>query len=154
MKRVITTIAVASALGLSAGTGTVRAEPSHEQQVIALTNTHRAAQGCGGLAENAALREAARGHSGDMATHENLSHQGTDGSDPGDRITQAGYQASKWAENVASGQPSPQEVVDAWMQSDGHRANILDCGLTEIGVGHVVNAEGVAYWTQDFGMRG
>jgi uncharacterized protein YkwD len=83
-----------------------------------------------------------------------MSHQGTNGSDPGDRITQAGYAAEKWAENVAFGQPSPREVVDAWMRSADHRANILDCGLVEIGVGHVVNDEGVAYWTQDFGTRG
>jgi uncharacterized protein YkwD len=154
MKNALTTVAISAALGLSGLTGQAQAEPTYEQQVIALTNEHRTANGCGGLAENSALRTAARGHSSDMAAHDQMTHQGTNGSDPGDRITQSGYPATKWAENVAFGQPSPKEVVDAWMQSPGHRANILDCGLSEIGVGHVVNPEGVPYWTQDFGTRG
>lgn len=154
MKRTITTIAMAAALGLSGATSAAHADPNFEQQVIALTNDHRATQGCGALVENGALKKAARGHSGDMAASDHMSHQGTNGSDPGQRITQAGYTAQKWAENVAFGQPSPQEVVNSWMQSPGHRANILDCGLAEIGVGHVVNGQGVPYWTQDFGTRG
>ncbi|MBB4906095.1 CAP domain-containing protein [Actinophytocola algeriensis] len=153
MKNALTTVAMSAALGLCGVTGAAQAEPSYEQQVIALTNEHRTAKGCAGLAENGALRTAARGHSRDMAAHDHMSHQGTNGSDPGDRITQSGYPAKKWAENVAYGQPSPKAVVDAWMRSSGHRANILDCGLSEIGVGHVVNAEGVPYWTQDFGTR-
>ncbi|TDV56574.1 CAP domain-containing protein [Actinophytocola oryzae] len=153
MKRT-TTIAVAAALGLSGVTGVARAASSYGQQVIALTNDQRAAHGCGRLAANNALGAAARGHSGDMARHSSMSHEGTDGSDPGDRITGAGYPATEWAENVAYGQSTPKEVVTAWMDSPGHRANILNCELAEIGVGRAVNNKGVAYWTQDFGARG
>ncbi len=154
MRRAITTLAIAAALGVGAGTGVVQADPGYEQQVIDLTNQHRAAQGCGALAANAALTGAARGHSGDMAKRDQMTHSGANGSDAGDRIAAAGYTATKWAENVASGHRTPREVVDSWLASPEHRANILDCAFTEIGVGHVVNARGVPYWTQDFGTRG
>jgi uncharacterized protein YkwD len=153
MNRTVTAIAGAAVLALSVGTGTAHADPSYERQVIALANEHRAAGGCGALVENADLVEAARGHSNHMAATNHMSHYGANGSDVGDRIAQAGYPATRWAENVAYGQPTPREVVDSWMASPGHRANILDCGLAEIGVGHVVNKEGVPYWTQDFGTR-
>ena len=153
MKAKVTAIAVSAVLGLSTATSQVAAEASYERQVIALTNEERAAHGCGALTQHAALTEAARGHSNDMATRNEMTHQGANGSDTGDRLKQVGYPASSWAENVAYGQPTPEEVVDAWMASPGHRANILDCGLAEIGVGHVVNKQGVPYWTQDFGTR-
>lgn len=151
--KAVTAIAVSAVLGLGAATGQVAAEPSYERQVITLTNQERAAHGCGPLTQNAALTRAARGHSKEMATRNRMTHHGANGSDAGDRVKQAGYPATKWAENIAYGQATPKEVVDVWMDSSGHRANILDCGLTEIGVGHVVNKQGVPYWTQDFGTR-
>jgi uncharacterized protein YkwD len=153
MKATITAIAASAALGLGTVTGQVAAAPGYEQQVITLTNHERAAHGCGALTQNAALTRAARGHSRDMAARGQMTHYGANGSDAGDRVKQAGYPATKWAENIAYGQATPREVVDAWMDSSGHRANILDCGLSEIGVGHVVNRQGVPYWTQDFGTR-
>lgn len=153
MKGKIAAIAVSAALGLGASTGQVAADPSYEQQVITLTNQERAAHGCGALTQHAALTTAARGHTNDMATRNEMTHQGANGSDAGDRVRQAGYPATTWAENIAYGQATPQEVVDDWMASPGHRENILDCQLTEIGVGHVVNKQGVPYWTQDFGTR-
>lgn len=153
MKATVTAIAVSAVLGLGAATGQVAADPSYERQVITLTNQERAANGCGALTQHGALTGAARGHSSEMATRNEMTHYGANGSDAGDRVKQAGYPARQWAENIAYGQATPREVVDAWMNSSGHRANILDCGLTEIGVGHVVNEQGVPYWTQNFGTR-
>ncbi|MFI7673175.1 CAP domain-containing protein [Actinophytocola sp. NPDC049390] len=149
----LTAIAVSAVLGLGAATGQVAADPSYERQVITLTNQERAIHGCGALTQHAALTRAARGHSEEMAVRDEMTHHGANGSDAGDRVRQAGYPARKWAENIAYGQATPEEVVDAWMGSSGHRANILDCGLAEIGVGHVVNERGVPYWTQNFGTR-
>lgn len=153
MRRAVTTIAMSAVLGLGAGISPVHAEPGFEQQVISLTNQHRTAHGCGALAGNAALTNAARKHSNEMAANNTMTHYGANGSDAGDRIAQAGYVATRWAENVAYGQTTPREVVDSWMASPGHRVNILDCRLAEIGVGHTVNKAGVPYWTQDFGSR-
>jgi uncharacterized protein YkwD len=129
------------------------ADPSYERQVVSLTNQQRAANGCGALTQNGALTTAARGHSDEMAASDNMSHYGANGSQPADRMKQAGYPVKKWAENVAYGQATPEEVVNAWMRSPGHRANILNCRLAEIGVGHVVDSRGVPYWTQDFATR-
>jgi uncharacterized protein YkwD len=83
-----------------------------------------------------------------MAAHQNMSHTGSDGSSPGDRITAAGYSWSAYGENVAYGYGTPESVMAAWMASPGHRQNILDCGFKEIGVGL---AQPGSYWTQDFG---
>lgn len=151
MYRSITSIAMSAALTMSAAVSTAPANPTYEIQVITLTNQQRTANGCGALTVNGALTNAARGHSREMSARKLMTHTGANGSDPADRIARAGYSARKWAENVASGQSTPEEVVDAWMASPGHRANILDCGLTDIGVGHRVSHAGVPYWTQDFG---
>lgn len=151
MYRAISSIAMSAALVMGAAVSTAPASPNYESQVITLTNRQRTANGCGALGANTALTNAARGHSKDMSARNKMTHNSPDGSGPAKRITRAGYSARKWAENVASGQSTPQEVVDAWMASPDHRANILDCGLTDIGVGHRVNSKGVPYWTQDFG---
>ena len=80
-----------------------------------------------------------------MAAQGYFAHDSRDGRDFTDRITAAGYD-SPGAENIAMGQPDAATVVQDWMESPGHRKNILDCSLTTIGVGL---ADG--YWTQDFG---
>ena len=83
----------------------------------------------------------------DMSLNNYFSHTNLDGESPGDRVDLAEYNWSRWGENIAAGQVSPQHVVDAWMNSDGHCANIMSPNFTEIGVGfHEVN-----YWTQVFG---
>jgi uncharacterized protein YkwD len=153
MNRKLTAIAISAVLGWGVATSQANADPSYESQVVTLTNQQRAAHGCGALAENAALDRAARGHSGEMAASNTMSHYGSNGSNAADRMKQAGYPVKQWAENVAYGQASPQEVVNAWMNSPGHRDNILNCRLAEIGVGYVVNGQGVPYWTQDFATR-
>ncbi|QHC32124.1 CAP domain-containing protein [Streptomyces sp. HF10] len=117
-------------------------------QIVQLVNAERAKAGCRPLTLDAKLTEAAQAHSADMAAHQNMSHTGSDGSDPGTRITQAGYTWSAYGENVAYGYATAAEVMAGWMSSPGHRANILDCGYQEIGVGL---AQPGSYWTQDFG---
>ncbi|MGW7526825.1 CAP domain-containing protein [Streptomyces sp. NPDC054783] len=117
-------------------------------RVVQLVNAERAKVGCRPLTVNAKLAKAAQAHSADMAAHQNMSHTGSDGSSPGDRITRAGYSWSSYGENVAYGYATPDQVMTGWMNSPGHRANILDCSFTEIGVGL---AQPGSYWTQDFG---
>jgi uncharacterized protein YkwD len=114
---------------------------------VALVNAERAKAGCPALTVDPALTKAAQEHSEDMAAHRNMSHTGSDGSSPADRITGAGYRWSAYGENVAYGYDTPEQVMAGWMASSGHRANILDCGFKEIGVGL---AQPGSYWTQDF----
>ncbi|MEU5539745.1 sigma-70 family RNA polymerase sigma factor [Streptomyces sp. NPDC020362] len=121
-------------------------------QVVALVNKERAATGCGPLAENAQLDKAAQGHSDDMAARNFFDHTNPDGADPGQRITAAGYRWSTYGENIAMGQQTPQAVMDSWMNSPGHRANILNCSFKDIGVG-VHKGSGGPWWTQDFGAK-
>ncbi|MFF5445597.1 CAP domain-containing protein [Streptomyces sp. NPDC012888] len=117
-------------------------------RVVALVNVERAKAGCPALTVNAKLTAAAQGHSKDMAAHGNMSHTGSDGSDPGTRITRAGYAWSTYGENVAYGYGTPEQVMAGWMNSPGHRRNILNCSFKEIGVGL---AQPGNYWTQNFG---
>ena len=96
--------------------------------------------------------DAARAHSKDMAAHKYFDHTGLDKSSPGIRMDRAGYDAdSGWAENIAYGFPTPEAVMNKWMNSPGHRQNILDCGLKALGVGVAKAADNSLYWTQDFG---
>lgn len=117
-------------------------------RVIELVNAERAKAGCSALTPNATLTKVAQAHSADMAAHQNMSHTGSDGSSPGDRLTSAGYSWSAYGENVAYGYSTPEQVMAGWMASPGHRANILNCSFKEIGVGL---AQPNSYWTQDFG---
>jgi len=116
-------------------------------QVVAITNQQRAANGCGALTVDARLTAAAQKHSADMSAGGYFDHDSQDGRTFDQRIRAEGY-PSPGAENIAQGQRSAQEVMDDWMNSPGHRRNILDCSLRTIGVGWASNGN---YWTQDFG---
>lgn len=131
---------------------------SFSNQVIALTNAQRRSamgQGCPDLVPNRALSRAATRHAADMARRNYFSHTSPAGSSFVRRIRIAGYRPRRAAENIAAGQPSPEDVVRVWMESPGHRANILDCELREVGVGFASNARAAynQYWVQDFGTR-
>ncbi|MBT3166269.1 CAP domain-containing protein [Streptomyces sp. Vc74B-19] len=115
-------------------------------RVVELVNAERAEAGCSPVTANSTLNTAAQRHSEDMASTGTMSHTGSDGSDPGARITRAGYTWSTYGENVAYGYSTPEQVMQGWMTSPGHKANILNCSFKEIGVG----LSGT-YWTQDFG---
>lgn len=126
-----------------------------ERTVWTLTNQERADNGLPGLSLNGDLVESARAHSADMATQDYFDHTGLDGSSPGDRIAATGYEASSWGENIAAGYGTPQAVVEGWMNSPGHRANILGDNYCDIGVGYA-DGEGSTYgtyWTQNFGRQ-
>ncbi|MER6026168.1 sigma-70 family RNA polymerase sigma factor [Streptomyces sp. NPDC001851] len=121
-------------------------------QVVALVNKERAAAGCGPVAEDPQLQKAAQGQSDDMAARHFFDHTNPDGADPGQRITAAGYRWSTYGENIAQGQQTAAAVMESWMNSPGHRANILNCSFKDIGVG-VHKGTGGPWWTQDFGAR-
>ncbi|MFE4666183.1 sigma-70 family RNA polymerase sigma factor [Streptomyces sp. NPDC056716] len=121
-------------------------------QVLELVNAERADAGCSPVRQNAALDSAAQGHSADMAARDFFDHTNPDGADPGDRITAAGYRWSTYAENIAMGQQTPAEVMQSWMDSPGHRANILNCSVEETGLG-VYEGAGGPWWTQVFGTQ-
>lgn len=122
---------------------------SYENQVIELTNAQRAAVGCRPLHLDARLQAAAIAHSVDMRERGYFAHNTPDGVTPWTRMADAGYTTPS-AENIAMGQATPQDVVTAWMNSPGHRANILSCSSKAIGVG-VQFGPGGPWWTQDFG---
>jgi uncharacterized protein YkwD len=131
---------------------TVGDSPALEARVIELTNAERASEGCAPLRLDDRLAAAARAHSVDMAATGQFGHPGSNGSDPAERMREAGYDTGLgWAENIARGQPSAVSVVSAWMGSQDHRDNILDCQLKAIGVGAARASNGQIYWTQDFG---
>jgi uncharacterized protein YkwD len=119
--------------------------------VVTLTNVYRAAAGCEPLTVDPRLTSAAVAHSADMARRGYFGHDTPEGVTPFDRITGGGYQFSIAAENIAAGQRTPKDVLVAWMNSPGHRANILDCELTQIGVGYATGGSYGTYWTQSFG---
>ena len=129
---------------------TVSAAASAAEVVVYLVNAERAAAtpSCGPLTIDDRLTIAAQGHSDDMAANDYFSHTSLDGATFTDRAEAAGFTGSAGGENIAAGQRSPQDVMAAWMQSDDHRANILNCNYTVIGVG--LNEDGW-YWTQMFG---
>jgi len=145
-----------------AATPTPTATPSSsgpsefELEVFRLTNQQREANGMPALTWANELWCASRRHSNDMATNNCFSHYGClDNSSPWQRISDCGYQMTTGGENVAGGFSTPASVVQGWMGSDGHRANILNPNFREFGVGYAYNQNSTYghYWTQDFGAR-
>jgi uncharacterized protein YkwD len=127
------------------------APPAPEAQVLALVNVERARAGCAPVTPDARLATAAHAHSADMAGRNYFAHTDPDGYDPGRRITAAGYRWSTYGENIASGFRDPDSVMTGWMNSPGHRRNILDCRFRNLGVGLAYDGRHYPYWTQDFG---
>jgi uncharacterized protein YkwD len=100
------------------------------------------------LVWNDQLAKAGYDHSADMKTNNYFSHTGLDNSDPGQRITAAGYTWHAYGENIASGYTTEQAVVDGWLNSEGHCKNIMNASFVDMGVGRDGN-----YWTQEFGAK-
>ncbi len=124
-------------------------------EMLGRLNAERAAVGAQPLAHCTNLDEAAGAHSVDQALHNNMSHTGSNGSNPGQRIEAAGYTNWwGWAENVAAGHGSVPEVMTGWMGSSGHRANILNASFNHVGLGLANAGDGTPYWTQVFGNSG
>ncbi|MEZ0494550.1 CAP domain-containing protein [Kineococcus sp. TBRC 1896] len=145
-----TTTAALAALALAAPAS---ADPVAEVDPAALhvldrTNAARAAAGCAPLLLDPALQVAAQQHTTEMAATGTMSHAGADGSSPRTRLAAAGAFPALTAENVAHGYDAD-GVVDAWLASPGHRANVLDCRLSAVGIAAAPGAEGT-WWTQVF----
>lgn len=125
-------------------------------RVVELTNTERSKAGLSPLKFNPVLGAAAQKHSVDMALNDFFGHTGSTGSQLGDRISSEGYKWSYCAENVYAGGSTPEDAVQGWMNSTGHRDNILSPNATEIGVGYYFLADDTGqinynhYWTQVF----
>jgi uncharacterized protein YkwD len=121
--------------------------PTQTQMVFQLVNQARADAGCKALKDDSRLDTAAQSHSDDMGSSHYFSHTTKSGVTFDKREEAAGY-PSPGGENIAMGQTSAQQVMTDWMNSAGHRANILDCDFVAIGIGLDTNGW---YWTQDFG---
>ncbi|MGF2616717.1 sporulation protein [Rossellomorea vietnamensis] len=118
-----------------------------ERQVVDLTNQERAKAGLPALTADAELSNVAREKSNDMQTKNYFSHTSPTYGSPFDMMNSFGIDYRAAGENIAMGQKTPEEVVKAWMNSEGHRKNIMSSNFTHIGVGH--DADG-NYWTQMF----
>ena len=147
----VTRTGKASSHPAAAAAGVPAKNLSAEDLAVKLTNTQRAQHGCSALRIDSHLRTAARAHSKDMRVRHYFEHNSLDGRTPWDRIKAAGY-SQPGAENIAMGYATAQAVVDGWMNSPGHRANILNCSLKAVGIG-VEYGSGGPWWTQDFGFR-
>lgn len=123
-----------------------------EKKIFDLTNAARKKEGLAPLKYNMVLAKPAQSHSENQAKQRKMTHE-LDGKNVGDRVKAAGYQYGMVGENVAYGSgPIPAEqIFEGWMNSPGHRANILRKEYTEIGLGHGVAATGEVYYTQVFG---
>lgn len=133
--------------------GSSESQPSSDYayRVLELVNAERAKQGLSALQWHDGLANVAYAHSKDMHDRQFFSHNNPDGKTPFDRIMAYGLSYRRAAENIAAGQKTPEEVMQGWMNSSGHRANILDPNLTSLGVGYYKGSVGYqTYWTQVF----
>lgn len=121
-----------------------------QSDIVFWTNHQRARAHCAPLRVDNRLVRAGRDHSAWMARTRRFSHIGVNDSTFVTRVKVAGY-AYPYLENIAYGYRTGAEVVNAWMKSPGHRANMLNCRAKAVGVGAVYSSSGVAYYTQDFG---
>lgn len=115
-------------------------------RVIELTNARREQYGVPALKLSDALCKSAQGHADDMYTNNYFSHVSQDGRTLRDRIEKFSTNYNCMGENIAMGYETPESVVEGWMNSEGHRENILNASYTEIGVGY-----NNGYWVQNFG---
>lgn len=135
--------------GLDAQVASIQPPPGPAFDVLERTNQARARYGLAPVTMHPRLQQAALLHSQDQAANGRMSHAGSDGSTLGQRITAAGYGWRLIAENVAAGQRTAASVTDAWLNSPGHRANMLDPRLVHIGIAVAHSADGTPYWTMD-----
>ncbi|ELS56785.1 CAP domain-containing protein [Streptomyces viridochromogenes] len=125
------------------------AQAAAAAEVLQLVNEERAQVGCSAVAANSSLTELAQDFSEDMAARGFFDHTDPDGASPWDRAAKAGI-TDLGGENIARGQSDAAAVMEAWMNSPGHKANILNCDFKTLGVG-VHFGSGGPWWTQDFG---
>lgn len=145
-------------LGLGTMSAAVRGcgddPPTPRERVIEITNLRRDENDVAPVRTNADLNWAAQLHSQDQADRDVMSHTGSDGSNAGQRISRQGYRWITYGENVAAGYPTASAVMRGWMNSAGHRRNILHPGFKDIGVGLATSDDGTRYWTMVLASRG
>jgi uncharacterized protein YkwD len=128
--------------------------PADATSVISLVNQHRAQLGLSQLQVSPTLTKAAEWKSRHMAAYGYLDHNDPAppvARTPGDRLAACGYAGGGWGENIAAGYKTPAAVMQGWLNSPGHKANIENPTYMAIGVGVATSASGSPYWTQDFG---
>ena len=128
--------------------GTDGSQHAFANEVVRLVNEERAKAGLPALTVDRGAGSAAQVRAKEI--ERSFSHTRPDGSSFNSALTEAGVNFRGAGENIAYGQNSPEKVMEGWMNSSGHRANILNSSYTSIGVGHYQNASGVNYWTQLF----
>jgi uncharacterized protein YkwD len=126
--------------------GSTQLDPDKARDLI---NAYRREKGLKPLKLNPALTEAAKAHSRDLAKWDRISHYGSDGSNPWDRVKRAGYHAKVAAENVGTGQASLDEVIKGWQASPGHNKNLLLGDVEHMGIALVQDprTEFKTFWT-------
>ena len=140
--------------GGNGGNGGSTTTQSEEEKLLVLINDFRAQNGQSAFARNGKLDTAALNHSRDMANRGYFAHNSPEGVTPDQRIAAAGYSLSWWAENIyksAPGDASAQSAFTSWVNSSGHRANMLSTNVTQIGIGRATAGDGRTYWTNAFG---
>lgn len=146
MRRTFAALTVALAF-VACGDGITIPE-GEDARVVAfvdLVNQHRLDVGCGALTWRSDVANVAWAHSADMITRDFFAHTNPDGDSPFDRLNQAGIGYRVAAENIAFGYVTAEAVLQAWLDSPGHRGNIENCAMTQHGVGRVET-----YWTHVF----
>ena len=123
---------------------------SYQQQVLDLVNVERTKRGISALTLDSNLSSVATKKSQDMVNKNYFDHTSPTYGSPFDMMKQFGISYRTAGENIAKGQKTPQEVVTAWMNSEGHRKNILNPNFTNLGVGIAKDSKGTTYWTQMF----
>jgi uncharacterized protein YkwD len=121
-----------------------------EEQLLNLINAERSSRSLATLSADNLLMQVAEAHSQDMVNRNFFSHINPDGLDPGDRLDQAGYQASTWGETIGAGYTTPTAMFNGWMNSADHRTILLSPTFTEIGLGYVAGGAYGHYWTAVF----
>lgn len=129
---------------------------SYAQQVVSLVNAERSKSNLNPLTLNTTLQSSAQNYASQMAIQNFFSHTAPNGETFQQRIVKAGYTNYRWiAENIAAGQSTPQEAMRGWMNSTGHRNNILNPNAKEIGIGYTSTSSSIYrhYWVQHFGAK-
>src|SRR5690606_16826067 len=136
----------------AAPTSRAPVDTSWQKQMLDAVNAERAKAGVGPLALCGSLNRAAQGYADRMRAENFFSHTAPDGSTVETRLRAAGYGSGRtWGENIARGQTSVASVMQGWMNSAGHKANILRANFTHLGVGRSSSGN---YWVQNFGAGG
>ncbi len=154
-------VVVACAASVSQAHASVDAD-ALVNRALDLINAERAQHGCGPLTINTQLNQAALRQSQAMAQQHFFDHKDPDGTTPGQRVHDTGYIYQMMGENIEAGTDTAEEAVKVWMNSPGHRANILTCAYKETGLALVDDQEDVPmkgnaqpyeyYWTQEFAL--